>query len=96
MKIDDRLIDYIGDLSRLYMSAEEKEARRGDLSDILDYIEKLNELDTDGVPELTHPFSANNVFRDDAVLNADRAEEMLANAPEVKGRYFKVLRAVEE
>jgi aspartyl-tRNA(Asn)/glutamyl-tRNA(Gln) amidotransferase subunit C len=96
MKIDDKLIDYIGDLSRLYMSGEEKKARRSDLSDILDYIEKLNELDTEGVPELTHPFPVNNVFRDDVVVNGDRYDEMLANAPESRGRYFKVFRTIEE
>ncbi|MDR1068039.1 MAG: Asp-tRNA(Asn)/Glu-tRNA(Gln) amidotransferase subunit GatC [Clostridiales Family XIII bacterium] len=96
MKIDDKLIDYIGDLSRLELSPEEKAARKSDLSDILDYIEKLNELDTDGVPELTHPFEKTNVFRADEVTNGDRHEAMLANAPESKGRYFKVHRTVEE
>lgn len=96
MKIDDKLIDYLGDLSRLYMTDEEKQARKGDLSNILDYIEKLSELDTDGVQEMTHPFDRSNRFRDDIVTNADRAEEMLSNAPDSKGRYFKVPRTVEE
>ncbi len=50
MKITDELIGYIGDLSRLHLSEEEKERAKKDLSDILDYTEKLNELDTDGVP----------------------------------------------
>ena len=53
MKITDELIGYIGDLSRLHLSEEEKERAKKDLSDILDYTEKLNELDTDGVPEMS-------------------------------------------
>ena len=51
MQITDELIDYIGDLSRLYLSDEEKEKAKADLSDILNYTEKLNELDTAGMPE---------------------------------------------
>ncbi|MFR8251247.1 MAG: Asp-tRNA(Asn)/Glu-tRNA(Gln) amidotransferase subunit GatC, partial [Anaerovoracaceae bacterium] len=46
MQITDELIGYIGDLSRLYLSDEEKERAKKDLSDVLDYTEKLNELDT--------------------------------------------------
>ena len=96
MKINDDLIEYIGTLSRLHLSAEEKEARKNDLSDILDYMEKLNEIDTTGLPEMTHPFERNNYFREDEVTNSDRREEMLSNAPEKKGDYFKVFKTVEE
>ena len=56
MQITDELIGYIGDLSRLYLSDEEKERAKKDLSDVLDYTEKLNELDTEGLPEMSHPF----------------------------------------
>jgi aspartyl-tRNA(Asn)/glutamyl-tRNA(Gln) amidotransferase subunit C len=96
MKIDDKLIDYLAELSRLELSDGEKSARRDDLSDILDYMEKLNELDTEGLPEMTHPFPAVNRFRDDVVTNGDRHSEMLANAPGIKGDYFKVFKTVEE
>jgi aspartyl-tRNA(Asn)/glutamyl-tRNA(Gln) amidotransferase subunit C len=96
MKIDERLIEYIAELSRLELSAEEKEARKRDLSDILDYMDKLNEIDASGAPEMTHPFKAQNRFRDDVVTNTDRRAEMLKNAPEAKGGYFKVFKTVEE
>jgi aspartyl-tRNA(Asn)/glutamyl-tRNA(Gln) amidotransferase subunit C len=96
MKINEDLIEYISELSRLKLSAEEKIAREKDLSDILDYMDKLGELDTTGLPEMTHPFDKTNRFRDDVVTNPDRREEMLANAPESKGDFFKVYRAVEE
>lgn len=96
MKITDELIEYIGDLSRLELSDEEKEARKKDLTDILDYMDKLSELDTEGVAEMSHPFNEVNRFREDVVTNEDRREDMLANAPEKKGDFFKVFKTVEE
>lgn len=96
MKITDELIEYIGELSRLELSDDEKEARKKDLTDILDYMDKLEELNTEGVPEMTHPFDEVNRFREDVVTNEDRREEMLANAPDKKGDFFKVFKTVEE
>ncbi|GHU67573.1 aspartyl/glutamyl-tRNA(Asn/Gln) amidotransferase subunit C [Clostridia bacterium] len=96
MKIDDRLIEYLADLSRLELGPEEKDARKKDLEDILSYMEKLNELDTQGLPEMTHPFDKANRFREDEILNGDRTEELLSNAPDRKGAYFRVPRTVEE
>jgi aspartyl-tRNA(Asn)/glutamyl-tRNA(Gln) amidotransferase subunit C len=95
MKITDELIDYIGELSRLALSAEEKEARKKDLTDILNYMDKLNELDTTDLPEMTHPFDAVNRFREDVVQNGDRRAEMLRNAPDRKDDYFRVFKTVE-
>ncbi|MGP1441074.1 MAG: Asp-tRNA(Asn)/Glu-tRNA(Gln) amidotransferase subunit GatC [Anaerovoracaceae bacterium] len=96
MKITDELINYIGDLSRLYLSDEDKERRKSDLSDILDYVEKLNELDTKGMPEMSQPFENVNCFREDTVTNEDKRDELLANAPERKGSYFKVFKTVDQ
>ena len=96
MKIDEKLIEYVAGLSRLELGPEEKEARKKDLADILTYMEKLNELDTTGLPEMTHPFGGVNRFRADEVVNKDRTEELLANAPDSKAPYFRVPRAVEE
>lgn len=95
MNITDELIGYISDLSRLYLSDEEKEKAKGDLSDVLSYIDKLNELDTKGMPEMSHPFEAVNCFREDVVTNSDDRDNLLANAPESKGSYYKVFKTVE-
>jgi aspartyl-tRNA(Asn)/glutamyl-tRNA(Gln) amidotransferase subunit C len=95
MKITDELIDYIGELSRLELSGEEKEGAKKDLTDILNYMDKLNELDTAGAKELTHPFNEANRFRSDNALNEDQREEMLQNAPGSRGDYFKVFKTVE-
>ena len=48
---------------------------------MLDYIDILNELDTEGVEPMSHVFPVNNVFREDVVTNGDNHEAMLANAP---------------
>ncbi|MDR1029001.1 MAG: Asp-tRNA(Asn)/Glu-tRNA(Gln) amidotransferase subunit GatC [Clostridiales Family XIII bacterium] len=96
MKIDDRLIEYIAELSKLKLTPDEKERRKADLNDILGYMDKLNELDTTGRPEMTHPFEANNRFREDRVTNGDRRAEMLDNAPAAEGDYFKVFKTVED
>jgi aspartyl-tRNA(Asn)/glutamyl-tRNA(Gln) amidotransferase subunit C len=95
MRITDELIEYISGLSRLELSQEEKQAGKEDLSRILDYMDKLNELDTAGKPEMTHPFEAANRFREDVVANGDRRAEMLENAPDRKGDFFKVFKTVE-
>jgi aspartyl-tRNA(Asn)/glutamyl-tRNA(Gln) amidotransferase subunit C len=96
MKINRELIDYLGELSRIELTPEEKTAREKDLSEIVDYMGKLDELNTKGVPEMAHPFEENNRFREDVVSNSDRREEMLANAPEKYGDFFKIFATVEE
>jgi len=99
MKITDELIDYIGELSRLELTAPEKEGAKKDLTEILNYMDKLNELDTAGAKELTHPFDEANRFRnedaDKNAINGDQREAMLQNAPASKGDYFKVFKTVE-
>ncbi|MGN0710613.1 MAG: Asp-tRNA(Asn)/Glu-tRNA(Gln) amidotransferase subunit GatC [Anaerovoracaceae bacterium] len=95
MVITDSLIDYIGQLSRLELSQEEKSEAKANLTDILNYMDKLNEIDTKGMDEMSHPFKNNNCFREDSVSNEDRRGEVLMNAPRSKGDYFKVHKVVE-
>ena len=57
---------------------------------MLDYIDKLNELDTSGVEPMSHVFPVNNVFREDVVTNGDDRDNLLANAPEQKDGCYKV------
>ena len=66
-----------------------------DMESMLDYVDKLNELDTDGVEPMSHVFPVNNVFREDIVTNGDDREEILANAPERKDGAFVVPKTVE-
>ena len=82
MQITDETIEYVGILGKLELSDEEKEQAKKDLNDMLDYVGKLNELDTDGVEPMSHTFHVSNVMREDVVTNGDDKENMLKNAPE--------------
>ena len=93
--ISDETIEYVGILAKLELSDEEKEQAKKDMGSMLDYIDKLNELDTTGVEPMSHVFPVNNVFREDVVVNGDEHEKILANAPEEKDQSFKGPRTVE-
>lgn len=93
--ISDETIEYVGILAKLELSDEEKEQAKKDMASMLDYIDKLNELDTDGVEPMSHVFPVNNVFREDVVMNGDDSENMLKNAPEEKDQSYKVPMTVE-
>lgn len=93
--ITDEIIDYVGILSKLELSEEEKEQAKKDMTNMLNYIDKLKELDTDGVEPLSHVFPVKNVFREDTVVNGDDRDAILANAPEKKDGSFKVPKTVE-
>ncbi len=82
--ISDETIEYVGILAKLELNDEEKERAKKDMGEMLDYIDKLNELDTTGVEPMSHVFPVNNVFREDAVVNNDGREAVLLNAPERK------------
>ena len=94
-QIDDQMIEYVGILAKLELSEEEKEAARKDMGSMLDYIDKLNELDTSGVEPMTHIFPIANVFREDVVTNGDERELTLAYAPARKDDAFKVPKTFE-
>lgn len=86
--ITDETIEYVGILAKLELSAEEKEQAKKDMSEMLDYIEKLNELDTAQVQPMSHLFDACNVFREDVVTNGNGCAQTLANAPARKEDCF--------
>ena len=88
--ISDETIEYVGILAKLELSQEEKEQDKKDMGSMLDYIDKLNELDTTGVEPMSHAFPVQNVFREDEVVNGDDRENMLRNAPEKKDGTYMV------
>ena len=93
-KISDETIEYVGILAKLELSDEEKEQAKKDMETMLDYVDTLNELDTEGIEPMSHVFPVNNVFREDVVTNGDGHEATLANAPEVKENAFLVPKTV--
>lgn len=93
--ISDETIEYVGILAKLELSEEEKEQAKKDMKSMLDYIDKLNELDTENVEPMSHIFPVNNVFREDVVTNKDDRDNILKNAPEQKNGSFAVPKTVE-
>ncbi len=93
--ISDETIDYVGILAKLELSPEEREQAKKDMGRMLDYIDKLNELDTSAVEPMSHVFPVHNVFREDVVENGDDRENMLKNAPAKKEGSYQVPKTVE-
>lgn len=88
--ISDETIEYVGILAKLSLSDEEKENAKKDMGAMLDYIDKLSELDTSDVEPMSHVFDVKNVFREDVVTNGDLSEQVLKNAPEMKDNMYMV------
>ncbi len=88
--IDDETIEYVGILAKLDLSPQEKEAAKKDMGRMLDYFDKLAELDTEDVEPMSHIFPVQNVFREDVVTNGDDSANILKNAPGCKDNMFRV------
>lgn len=93
--ISDETIEYVGILAKLQLSDEEREQAKKDMGSMLDYIDKLGELDTTGIEPMSHVFPVQNVFREDVVTNGDDSENILKNAPGEKDNMFMVPKTFE-
>ena len=93
--ISNETIDYVSILAKLELSKEEKETAKKDIAKMLDYIDKLKELDTSSVEPMSHVFGMQNVFREDVITNTDNSALVLKNAPGVKDGMYKVPRTLE-
>jgi aspartyl-tRNA(Asn)/glutamyl-tRNA(Gln) amidotransferase subunit C len=82
-------------LARLSLPEEEKELFGSQLSNILDYMEKLNELDTKGIEPTSHVLSLSNVMRDDIPRPSIPKEDALMNAPDHTEKFFRVPKIIE-
>ena len=92
--IDDETIENVCILAKLSLSHEAMEKAKEDMQKMMDYVEKLDELDTEGVEPLSHIFGDQNVFREDVVTNGDNKEAMLANAPKAKEGQYQVPKTI--
>jgi aspartyl-tRNA(Asn)/glutamyl-tRNA(Gln) amidotransferase subunit C len=95
-KIDEAQVRKVAKLSRLDLTDAEVEEFTGQLSAILDYMEKMNELDTTNVEPLAHYLPISNVFREDSVKESLGTERALANAPQRNGEFFKVPKILDD
>ena len=95
-KIDELQVRKVGKLARLDLSDGEVREFTGQLSAILEYVEKLNELDTGDIEPLAHCLPVSNVFREDKARKSLGTEKTLANAPQHDGDFFKVPKILDE
>ena len=95
-KVDDTTVDKIAELARLEFNSEDKESIKKDLSKILTYIDKLNEIDTDGVEPLIHISDEYNVLREDVTEETTSQAEALKNAPDKNSDYIKIPKVLDK
>ena len=95
MVITDDRVTYLEALGRIRLPEESRAKAQSDLQEILQYIDTLSELDTEGIEPMSHSLPLTNVMRDDVVEPSAPTEEVLANAPVKKDNYFLVPRSFE-
>ena len=95
-RISEEQVGHVALLSRLDLSREEIDRFTRDLNEIIDYVGKLNELDTGDVPPTSHPIPLKNVFREDEARPSLANNEALANAPDSEGPFFRVPQIIQE
>jgi aspartyl-tRNA(Asn)/glutamyl-tRNA(Gln) amidotransferase subunit C len=94
MKITRVEVDHVAELARLRLSEEDAGRLTGQLNDILTAMEKLSELDTQGVEPVSHALELTGALREDQVRPSLQREEALANAPATDGESFVVPRVI--
>jgi len=95
-RIDAAQVRKVAKLARLDLTEAEVEEFTGQLGAILEYVEKMNELNTEDVEPLAHCLPISNIFRADDVRESLGAEKTLANAPQRDGSFFKVPKILED
>ena len=95
-RIDKQQVQKVAKLARLDLTESEVEEFAVQLSAILDYVEKMNELNTDDVEPLAHCLAVSNRFREDVVCESLGTEKALANAAQRDGEFFKVPKILDE
>jgi len=95
MKITRKEVEHVAKLARLALREEEVERLTRQLSDILTYVEKLNELDTKDVEPTSHVLPVRNVLREDEVSGSIDRGKALVNAPDRTEEFFRVPKVIE-
>jgi len=95
LKVTKADVDHVAMLARLEFREDEKAEMARQLSRIVEYVEKLNELDTEDVSPTAHAVPLRNVLREDGARPSLDPEDALRNAPDREGAFFKVPRIIE-
>lgn len=96
MSVTKKDVEYIAELARLKFNKKELESFTHQLNEILSYVDKLNELDTENVEPLSHPVENINVFRNDELKQSITTDEALKNAPDKTDEFFKVPKVINQ
>ncbi|HVT86238.1 MAG TPA: Asp-tRNA(Asn)/Glu-tRNA(Gln) amidotransferase subunit GatC [Chitinophagaceae bacterium] len=96
MEVNDALVDKLAHLAKLKFEDAEKAEIKKDLQKMIGFVEKLNELNLDGVEPLLHMSEEVNVLRDDEVSGSVNREEALKNAPLHDEQFFKVPKVIKK
>ena len=83
-------VEHVAKLARLELTQDEKELFTHQLGDVLNHVEMMNEVDTKGVEPMYHPIDFSNVLREDEIIYENTQEELMQNAPDIEGDFFKV------
>lgn len=96
MAIDEKTVDRIAELAKLEFNAESKKEIQSDMNKMLDFVEKLNELDTENVDPLIYLLDEEQELREDEVVGQVSQEEALKNAPDKDSDYIKVPKVIKK
>ena len=96
MEVNDALVEKLANLSMLHFDEAEKASIKKDLERMISFVEKLNELDTNGVEPLLHLSENINVLRDDEVKGSISREEGLRNSALHDEQFFKVPKVIKK
>ena len=89
-------LKHIARLARLHFKEDELRVYESQIQNILSFVEKLKEVNVDGVEPTSHPLDIKNVFRPDEVKPSLKIEEFLKHSPGSRGRFFEVPKIVED
>jgi aspartyl-tRNA(Asn)/glutamyl-tRNA(Gln) amidotransferase subunit C len=95
MEVNDKMVEKVAHLARLKFDESEKESIKKDLQRMIEFADKLNELNLDGVEPLLHMSEETNVLREDEIKGSISREEALKNAPEHDEQFFKVPKVIK-
>ena len=96
MEVNDTLVDKLANLARLQFDNTEKSAIKNDLQRMIQFVEKLNELDTTGVSPLLHMSDNINALREDEIKGSISREDVLKNATLKDSQFFKVPKVIKK
>ena len=94
MKIDLQTIETVAHLARLEVTEADRQGLLEDMNKILDFMDKLNEVDTEGVEPLVYMTEEVNILREDEIKQVISRTEALQNAPEQDGKFFRVAKVI--